>query len=56
MNYVIKGEGTLVSEDRENELREGDFALILPGERHQFRNSSENQNLLVICAVPKEYE
>jgi quercetin dioxygenase-like cupin family protein len=48
MNYVIRGEGTLVSEDREHELREGDFALVLPREKHQFRNSSEN--LLVSVA------
>jgi quercetin dioxygenase-like cupin family protein len=56
MNYVINGEGTLVSEDREHELREGDFALVLAGEKHQYRNSSENRNLVMICAVPKEYE
>jgi len=56
MNYVINGEGILVGEDREHELREGDFALILAGEKHQFKNSSENRNLLVICGVPKEYE
>jgi quercetin dioxygenase-like cupin family protein len=56
MNYVIKGEGILVAEDQEHELREGDFALILPDEKHQFKNSSENQNLLIICAVPREYE
>lgn len=56
MNYVINGEGILVAEDREYELREGDFVLILPGEKHQFKNSSENQNLLIICAVPREYE
>ena len=56
MNYVINGEGILVAEDREHELREGDFALILAGEKHQFKNSSENQNLLIICGVPKEYE
>jgi quercetin dioxygenase-like cupin family protein len=56
MNYVIRGEGALVSEDREHRLREGDFALVLPGERHQFRNSSGNQDLVIICAVPKEYE
>lgn len=56
MNYVINGEGILVAEDQEHELREGDFALILAGEKHQFKNSSENQNLLIICAVPREYE
>ena len=56
MNYVIEGEGTLVGEDRDHELREGDFALVLSGEKHQYRNSSESQNLVIICAVPKEYE
>jgi quercetin dioxygenase-like cupin family protein len=56
MNYVINGEGILVAEDREHKLKEGDFALILPGEKHQFKNYSKNQNLLIICAVPKEYE
>ena len=56
MNYVVRGEGALVSEDREHELRAGDFALVLPGEKHQYRNSSQNQDLVMICAVPKEYE
>jgi quercetin dioxygenase-like cupin family protein len=56
MNYVISGEGVLVAEGRAHELRKGDFALVLPGEKHQFRNSSGNQNLLIICAVPKEHE
>jgi quercetin dioxygenase-like cupin family protein len=56
MNYVINGRGILVTENQEHEIREGDFALILPGEKHQFKNSSENRNLLIICAVPREYE
>jgi quercetin dioxygenase-like cupin family protein len=56
MNYVIRGEGTLVGEDREHELKEGDFALVLPGEKHQFKNPSKKQNLRIICAVPKQYE
>jgi quercetin dioxygenase-like cupin family protein len=56
MNYVISGEGSLVADDGELELREGDFALVLPGEKHQYKNSSENQSLVIICAVPREYE
>jgi quercetin dioxygenase-like cupin family protein len=56
MNYVISGEGILVGEDREHRVREGEFALILPGEKHQFRNPSARRNLVIICAVPKEYE
>ncbi len=56
MNYVISGEGILVAEDREHALKQGDFALVLAGEKHQYRNSSDDQVLIIICAVPKEYE
>jgi quercetin dioxygenase-like cupin family protein len=56
MNYVIEGEGVLAGEEREHVLREGDFALIPAGEKHQFRNPSEKHNLIIICAVPKEHE
>jgi quercetin dioxygenase-like cupin family protein len=56
MNYVIAGEGIVVGDDREQKVREGDFALILPGEKHQYRNTAKTGNLVIICAVPKEYE
>jgi len=56
MNYIISGQGTLVTDDCDRELTEGDFALVLPGERHQYRNSSEDRSLVMICAVPREYE
>ena len=55
MNYVIKGRGVLVAADREHEFTKGDFALVLPGEKHQFKNTGKS-DLVVICAVPKEYE
>lgn len=56
MNYVISGEGVLVADDREHELREGDFALVLPGEKHQYKNRSSDRDMVMICAVPKEHE
>ncbi len=56
MNYIIKGTGALVAEDREYELKEGDFALVLPGETHQFKNTSKSRIMRILCAVPKEYE
>lgn len=56
MNYVISGEGALVTKHQEHELRQGDFALVLPGEQHQYKNRSQNENLVIICAVPKEFE
>ena len=55
MNYVIKGSGVLVAVDGGLELNKGDFALVLPDEKHQFRNTGKG-DLVIICAVLKEYE
>ncbi len=57
LNYIIEGQGVLVNEaGKESPVKKGDFALVLPGEKHQYRNTSADQPFLMICAVPKEYE
>ncbi len=57
LNYIIEGHGTLVTETgKECEVKKGDFALVLPDEKHQYRNKSAREPLIMICAVPKEYE
>jgi len=56
LNYVIEGAGTVFAENQENELKKGDFVMIPPGETHQYRNTSVSNLLVIICAVPKEYE
>jgi quercetin dioxygenase-like cupin family protein len=57
LNYVIRGQGVLVDEHGTGHpLVAGDFAIVLPDERHQFRNSSEDSPFVLICAVPNEYE
>ncbi len=56
VNYIIEGKGFLVSENGRKEIRKGDFALILPNEMHQYRNEMADGSLVVICAVPKEFE
>jgi quercetin dioxygenase-like cupin family protein len=56
LNYIIEGNGALVNEDQEKRIEKGDFALVLPGEMHQYKNLSKTQNLVLICAVPKDYE
>ena len=56
LNYVIQGNGVVIAEDQKHELKKGDFVLILPGEIHQYRNTSIKNPMVVICAVPKEYE
>jgi len=56
LNYVIKGNGSVIADNREYEVKKGDFVMILPGEVHQYRNISTSVPLVIICAVPKEYE
>ena len=57
LNYVIKGGGALVAESGEHRpVKEGDFILVLPDEKHQYRNTEAAGNLVIICGVPKEYE
>lgn len=57
MNYFISGEGVVVTESGdERPVKKGDFVLVLPGEKHQYRNASPGEPLVMICAVPKAYE
>jgi quercetin dioxygenase-like cupin family protein len=57
INYVIEGEGVLVREDGGTlPIKKGDCALILPNEKHQYRNQSRTGRLVMVCAVPSEYE
>ena len=57
LNYIIAGEGQLLdAAGKASTLKAGDFALVLPGEKHQYRNSHASEPFVMICAVPCEYE
>ena len=57
LTYVIEGNGAIVAESGEElDIGKGDFALILPNEKHQFKNKSTIEPMVMICAVPNEYE
>jgi quercetin dioxygenase-like cupin family protein len=57
LNYVIAGEGVVVNEAGEQRpVKKGDFAMVLPNEKHQYRNTSVTDELKMICAVPVLYE
>ena len=56
LNYVIEGNGVVLDKDGEHDIKKGDFVLVLPGEKHQYRNASKDEPFVMICAVPKEYE
>ncbi len=56
MNFVIEGQGVLVNEaGEENPLKAGDFALVDPNEKHQYKNTGDKP-FKMICGVPKEFE
>ncbi|MBN1663608.1 MAG: cupin domain-containing protein [Deltaproteobacteria bacterium] len=57
LNYVIDGEGAVVTENGdERPVKRGDFVLVLPDEKHQYKNASSKDPLVMICGVPKAYE
>ncbi len=57
MNYVIEGEGALMDiEGNERPVKQGDFALVMPNEKHQYRNKSADKPFVMICGVPKQFE
>jgi quercetin dioxygenase-like cupin family protein len=57
MNFIIEGQGVLINEaGEEKSLKAGDFALVNPNEKHQYRNISKNEVFRMICGVPKEFE
>ena len=55
LNYVIEGNGEVMTQDKPRGVKQGDFVLVQPGEVHQYRNTSKRP-LVIICAVPREYE
>jgi quercetin dioxygenase-like cupin family protein len=57
LNYVIEGVGAAVTETgEERPLKKGDFVLVLPNEKHQYRNAGSDAPFVIICIAPKEYE
>lgn len=56
MTYVIEGFEALVNENGEEQpLKAGDFALVNPNEKHQYRNFGDLP-FKMICGVPGEFE
>jgi quercetin dioxygenase-like cupin family protein len=45
-----------MKDGEERPVKKGDFVLVLPDEKHQYKNGSTQNPLIMICAVPKEYE
>lgn len=57
LNYILQGEGVLVDLDGKlHPVKAGDFSMVIPNEKHQYRNTSTTEEFKFICAVPVAYE
>ena len=56
MNYIMEGQGIMVSDTQETLIKRDDFAYVEPNVMHQFKNPSKDTDFVFICAVPIEYE
>jgi len=50
--FVVRGRGELMVEGEMYPLQAGTFALVAPGENHQF-NAAANTELVFLCIVPR---
>ena len=56
INYILDGAGIVVDQaGHEHPIKAGDYGLVLPNEKHQFRNPSDAP-LRFICLVPRDKE
>ena len=51
--FVVRGRGTLMVEGKHHSLRPGTFALVEPGENHQF-TAADDSELVFLCIVPRK--
>ena len=49
--YVLSGQGTVVSEDRETKIAKDSVVFVPPNEHHCFVNKG-NETLRFICVIP----
>lgn len=50
-NYIISGEGVLVTEEGEKRFKEGDIIYVPPNYRHSYKNTGK-ETLKFLCMIP----
>ena len=55
LNYILEGRGEVMEGDTPRRVQAGDFVLVMPQERHQYRNPGDSP-LVFMCMVPSRYE
>lgn len=51
--FVLEGNGVINTEEQSIPIKKWSFALVLPNEEHQFKNTG-NVLLKFLCIIPKE--
>lgn len=55
LNYILQGSGEALEGDTPRAITAGDFVLVKPFEKHQYRNTGSGP-LVFMCMVPSAYE
>ena len=55
LNYILAGSGEVMEGETPRKVASGDFVLVTPHEKHQYRNTGSTP-LVFMCMVPSEYE
>lgn len=55
LNYILEGSGVVLEGETPRPVSAGDFVLVKPFEKHQYRNTGDSP-LIFMCMVPSLYE
>ena len=55
LNYILQGCGEVMDGDTPKAVGAGDYLLVAPHQKHQYRNTGDGP-LVFMCMVPTAYE
>ncbi len=55
LNYILQGTGEVMDGDTPRAVSTGDYILVPPHQKHQYRNTGKGP-LVFMCMVPGAYE
>ena len=53
---ILQGQIAVVSQDGETATAPGDVVMVMPNEKHQFKNMSDTEPAKMLCLVPIEFQ
>ena len=55
LNYILQGSGEVMDGETPRAVTAGDFILVTPHEKHQYRNTGSSP-MVFMCMVPSAFE